>query len=68
VRRGLRSREIAEQLSIAETTVYKHIQKILDKLQVHSRAQAILISAEKGGQQPGSVRSAPRASPGASPR
>jgi DNA-binding NarL/FixJ family response regulator len=68
VRRGLRSREIAEQLSIAETTVYKHIQKILDKLQVHSRAQAILISAEKGGQQPGSVRSAPRASPGAPPR
>jgi two-component system NarL family response regulator len=66
VRRGLRSREIAEQLSIAETTVYKHIQKILDKLQVHSRTQAILVSAERNDQQPGGGRRAPRASPGAS--
>ena len=63
VRHGLRSREIAEQLSIAETTVYKHIQKVLEKLQVHSRAQAILISAEKGAQQPGAGRGAPRAPP-----
>jgi DNA-binding NarL/FixJ family response regulator len=68
VRHGLRSREIAEQLSIAETTVYKHIQKILEKLQVHSRAQAILISAETDGRQPGAGRGAPRASPGVSPR
>jgi two-component system NarL family response regulator len=67
VRRGLRSREIAEQLSIAETTVYKHIQKILDKLQVHSRTQAILLSAERGGQQPDAGRSGLRASHGVSP-
>ncbi len=45
VRRGQRSREIAEQLSIAEATVYKHIQNILDKLQVHSRTQAIFMSS-----------------------
>jgi two-component system NarL family response regulator len=67
VRRGLRSREIAEQLSIAETTVYKHIQKILDKLQVHSRTQAILVSAERGEQQLDGGQRAPRASPGAPP-
>jgi two-component system NarL family response regulator len=67
VRRGLRSREIAEQLSIAETTVYKHIQKILDKLQVHSRTQAVLVSAENGGRQPGPGLGNPRVSPGASP-
>jgi two-component system NarL family response regulator len=44
VRRGLRSREIAQQLTIAEATVYKHIQNILDKLRVHSRTQAVLLS------------------------
>ena len=43
VRQGKRSREISERLSIAESTVYKHIQNILDKLQVHSRAQAIFV-------------------------
>jgi DNA-binding NarL/FixJ family response regulator len=67
VRCGLRSRAIAEQLSIAETTVYKHIQKILDKLQVHSRAQAILVSAARSAQQPGAGRDNLRASPGALP-
>jgi DNA-binding NarL/FixJ family response regulator len=41
VRQGMRSREIAERLTIAESTVYKHICNILKKLQVHSRAQAI---------------------------
>jgi len=51
VRRGQRSREIAEQLGIAETTVYKHIQNILDKLQVHSRTRAIFISAGRGEQE-----------------
>jgi DNA-binding NarL/FixJ family response regulator len=51
VRRGLRSREVAEHLSIAEGTVYKHIQSILDKLQVHSRTQAIFVSAERPEQE-----------------
>ncbi|HEX9412688.1 MAG TPA: response regulator transcription factor [Ktedonobacterales bacterium] len=44
VRRGLRSREIAQELTIADATVYKHIQNILDKLRVHSRTQAIFQS------------------------
>ena len=43
VRRGLRSREIASRLSIAEATVYKHIQNILDKLQVRSRTEAVYV-------------------------
>jgi len=42
VRKGLRSRDIALRLCIAETTVNKHIQNVLGKLHVHSRAQAIL--------------------------
>lgn len=44
VRHGLRSREIAQQLTIAEGTVYKHIQNILEKLQVNSRTQAIFMA------------------------
>lgn len=44
VRRGMRSREIAQHLTISEGTVYKHIQNVLEKLRVHSRTQAILLS------------------------
>jgi DNA-binding NarL/FixJ family response regulator len=44
--RGTRSREIAVQLCIAESTVNRHIQNIFEKLQVHSRVQAAyLLSA-----------------------
>jgi two-component system nitrate/nitrite response regulator NarL len=54
VRHGLRSREIAQQLTIAEATVYKHIQNILEKLQVNSRTQAIFMArpTEDGSQDP----------------
>jgi DNA-binding NarL/FixJ family response regulator len=38
---GLRQREIAERLVIAPTTVSTHIQRILSKLGVHSRAEAV---------------------------
>jgi DNA-binding NarL/FixJ family response regulator len=41
VLRGMRSRDIARQLFIAESTVYKHIQNILDKLHLQSRTHAI---------------------------
>jgi DNA-binding NarL/FixJ family response regulator len=43
VRRGRRSREIAVELCIAETTVYKHIQNVMSKLHVHTRAHAVLL-------------------------
>jgi DNA-binding NarL/FixJ family response regulator len=39
---GMRSREIAQELGIAEATIYKHVQNILDKLHVKSRTQAII--------------------------
>ncbi len=52
VRRGLRSREIAQQLTIADATVYKHIQNILEKLRVHSRTQAIFMSRIPGTRVP----------------
>lgn len=39
---GISNKEIAEQLVIAEGTVKNHISKILEKLQVNDRLQAIL--------------------------
>ncbi|MBI4926431.1 MAG: AAA family ATPase [Anaerolineae bacterium] len=39
---GLGNREIAQRLSVAETTVKKHINHIFDKLDVTSRTQALL--------------------------
>jgi two-component system, NarL family, nitrate/nitrite response regulator NarL len=47
VRRGMRSREIADELSIAEGTVYKHIQNILEKLHAHNRAHAIFVAESR---------------------
>jgi two-component system NarL family response regulator len=44
VRQGLRSHDIALRLNIADATVYKHMQKILDKLNVSSRTQALLVA------------------------
>lgn len=62
VRQGRRSREISERLVIAESTVYKHIQNILEKLQVHSRAQAIFTADPQGKRAPhaGRQRSWPK--------
>jgi DNA-binding NarL/FixJ family response regulator len=39
---GMRSRDIAQELGLAEATIYKYVQNILDKLHVKSRTQAIL--------------------------
>jgi DNA-binding NarL/FixJ family response regulator len=46
--RGRRSRDIAADLSIGEKTVASHLQRVLGKLGVHSRAQAVAIAYRKG--------------------
>jgi DNA-binding NarL/FixJ family response regulator len=46
--RGLIQAEIAEQLFISPKTVGGHIQRILEKLDVHSRAQAVALAHEHG--------------------
>jgi DNA-binding NarL/FixJ family response regulator len=48
VGRGMSNPEIADRLVIAENTVKVHLRNILDKLQVHSRAQAAAIAAQAG--------------------
>jgi DNA-binding NarL/FixJ family response regulator len=46
---GMRSREIALELGIAETTIYKHVQNILEKLHVKSRTQAVIAVERHNG-------------------
>ena len=46
--RGLNTKAIAESLSISVSTTRNHIQNILQKLHVHSRAQAVAYAFEHG--------------------
>jgi two-component system nitrate/nitrite response regulator NarL len=43
IRQGQRSREIAQELRIAESTVHKHVQHILEKLHARNRAEALFL-------------------------
>lgn len=45
---GLRNRDIAEQLDIAEKTVKNHVSNILKALQVNSRTEAAMIAVKQG--------------------
>ena len=45
---GLSDREIGERLSIGTETVRTHMAKILDKLEVHSRLQAVVYAIRLG--------------------
>ncbi|HEV8056267.1 MAG TPA: response regulator transcription factor [Nocardioidaceae bacterium] len=42
VARGLNNRDIAKKLFISENTVKNHVRNILDKLQLHSRMEAVM--------------------------
>jgi DNA-binding NarL/FixJ family response regulator len=46
--RGLTQAEIAQELFISPKTVAGHIQRVLPKLGVHSRAQAVALAHEQG--------------------
>ena len=45
---GLDQGEIADRLVISSKTVSTHIQHILEKLDVHSRAQAVSVAYNEG--------------------
>jgi len=46
--RGCKNREIASELSIEETTVRFHISRIISKLGVKNRAEAVYCACKNG--------------------
>lgn len=48
VARGLRNREIADRLNIAEETVKVHLRHILEKLAARDRTEAVAIALRRG--------------------
>ena len=48
IRDGHRNKQIADQLSISETTVNYHIKNIVDKLQANDRTHAVTIALRRG--------------------
>ncbi|HZQ49184.1 MAG TPA: response regulator transcription factor [Candidatus Dormibacteraeota bacterium] len=45
---GLDTREMADRLGIAPHTVEWHVRHVIEKLQVHSKLQAVICAAQKG--------------------
>ena len=43
LRRGRTNKEIASRLGVSTTTINKHVQQVLKKLQVRTRAQAVVL-------------------------
>jgi DNA-binding NarL/FixJ family response regulator len=47
VAQGLANRDIAAELFISENTVKNHVRNILDKLQLHSRMEAVMYAVQQ---------------------
>jgi two-component system NarL family response regulator len=47
VAKGMNNRDIARELFISENTVKNHIRNILEKLQLHSRMEAVVYAVRE---------------------
>jgi DNA-binding NarL/FixJ family response regulator len=47
VARGMNNRDIAKELFISENTVKNHVRNILEKLQIHSRMEAVMFAVRE---------------------
>jgi two-component system NarL family response regulator len=47
VSRGMNNRDIAKELFISENTVKNHVRNILEKLQIHSRMEAVMVAVRE---------------------